>query len=139
MAFSAGIKVAPRAVMARNVSQTKFDLLGTKFMISVQDMKRAIAFYTTVFPLDVSFHSSHWSELKYQSSIIALHGGGSAEFRNTGLSFTVDDIHSACVAVVRGGGLVRSGPEDRGDEGIILAHLTDTEGNGFMISQDKSR
>ena len=123
--------------MAQNPSQTKFNLLGTKFMIPVQDMERAIAFYTTVFSLDVSFHSSHWSELKYQSSIIALHGGGSAQFRNTGLSFTVDNIQGACDAVVHAGGLVRSGPEDRGDEGIILAHLTDTEGNGFMISQDK--
>jgi len=123
--------------MAPKTSPTKFSLLGTKFMVSVQDMERAIAFYTNVFSLDVSFHSSHWSELKYQSSIIALHGGGSTEFRNTGLSFTVDDIQGACDAVVRAGGLVRSGPEDRGDEGIILAHLTDTEGNGFMISQGK--
>ena len=123
--------------MARNPSQTKFNLVGTKFMISVQDMERAIAFYISVFPLDVAFHSPHWSELKYESSIIALHGGGSAEFRSTGLSFTVDDVQGACDAVVRGGGLVNSGPEDRGDEGIILAHLTDTEGNGFMISQDK--
>jgi len=123
--------------MAPNSAHTKFNLLGTKFIISVHDMELAITFYTSVFSLDVSFHSSHWSEVKYQSSIIALHGGGSGEFRNTGLSFTVDNIQGACDAVMCAGGLVRSGPEDRGDEGIILAHLTDTEGNGFMISQDK--
>ena len=40
--------------------------------------------------------------------------------------------------VVEHGGSVRSLPEDRGEEGIILAELTDTEGNGFMMSQDKS-
>ena len=70
---------------------------------------------------------------------MALHGGGSGEFRATGLSFTVRGINAACAAVVRGGGTVRSDPEDRGDEGIYLADLTDPEGNAFMMSQDKQR
>ena len=36
-----------------------------------------------------------------------------------------------------GGGTVRSGPEDRGDEAIFLAELTDREENGFMMSQPR--
>ena len=112
-------------------------LLGTKFLISAQDMERAVSFYRDVIGLDVRVQSPWWSELAYGTSIIALHGGGSGEFRATGLSFTVRDINAACAAVVRGGGIVRSNPEDRGDEGIYLADLTDPEGNGFMMSQDK--
>ena len=75
--------------------------------------------------------------MTYGTATIALHGGGTGEFNPTGLSFTVDDIDSACKAVVAGGGSIRSGPEDRGEEGIYLAEVTDPEGNGFMMSQDK--
>ncbi|MCE2392247.1 MAG: glyoxalase [Proteobacteria bacterium] len=112
-------------------------MLGTKFLISAQDMDRAVAFYRDVIGLDVNVSSPWWSELRLGSAIVALHGGGTGEFAETGLSFTVRDIQVACEAVVRGGGRLRSGPEDRGEEGIHLAELTDTEGNGFMLSQDK--
>ena len=112
-------------------------LIGTKFLISAQDMDRAVRFYRDVIGLEVKEQSPWWSELAVGSAIVALHGGGNGDYRETGLSFTVTDIASACDAVVRGGGRIRSGPEDRGDEGIHLAHLTDPEGNGFMMSQDK--
>ena len=112
-------------------------LCGTKFLISAQDMDRAIQFYRDTIGLDVTVFSPYWSELSFGTAVVALHGGGTGEFKETGLSFTVDDINHACAAVIAGGGSVRSGPEDRGDEGIYLAHLTDTEGNGIMMSQDK--
>ncbi|MCY4128669.1 MAG: hypothetical protein OXG15_05430 [Gammaproteobacteria bacterium] len=112
-------------------------LCGTKFLISAQDMDRAIIFYRDTIGLEVKVSSPYWSELSFGSAVVALHGGGTGEFRATGLSFTVNDIDHACEAVIAGGGSVRSGPEDRGDEGIYLADLTDTEGNGFMMSQDK--
>lgn len=112
-------------------------LLGTKFLISAQDMERAVEFYRDVIGLEVQKQSPWWSELTLGTAVVALHGGGTGDFRATGLSFTVEDVSSACEAVVRGGGSVRSGPEDRGDEGIYLAELTDPEGNGFMMSQDK--
>lgn len=115
----------------------RFRLYGTKFLISAQDMDRAVAFYRDVIGLDVKAASPGWSELSFGTSIVALHGGGTGRFRRTGLSFTVDDIEGACDEVVLGGGSVRSGPEDRGEEGIFLAELTDTEGNGFMMSQEK--
>ena len=116
----------------------QFSLVGTKFMLSAQDMDRAVAFYRDVIGLKLRESSPWWSELAYGTAIIALHGGGSGEFRRTGLSFTVDDIEAACDAVAQGGGGIRSGPEDRGDEGIYLAELTDPEGNGFMMSQNKA-
>ena len=124
--------------MSQDSTRTgQFGLVGTKFMLSAQDMDRAVAFYRDVIGLDLTLSSPWWSELNFGTAIIALHGGGSGEFRRTGLSFTVEDIDAACEAVTQGGGRVRSGPEDRGDEGIYLAELTDPEGNGFMMSQNK--
>ena len=111
--------------------------MGTKYLISAQDMTRAIHFYTHVFGLEVAIKSPSWSELRHGTATVALHGGGKPGFRRTGLSFTVDDIDAACTLVERYGGRRRSGPDDRGDEGIFLAEVTDTEGNGIMISQDK--
>lgn len=116
---------------------SEFKLLGTKFLLSAQDMDRAVTFYRDVIGLDLRSSTQGWSELRFGTATIALHGGGFGEFHPTGLSFTVDDIEAACEAVVLGGGQVRSGPEDRGDEGIFLAELTDPEGNGFMMSFNK--
>lgn len=116
---------------------SEFNLLGTKFLLAAEDMDRAITFYRDVIGLDLNSSSQWWSELSYGTATIALHGGGSGEFLATGLSFTVDDIEAACEAVVLGGGQVRSEPEDRGDEGIVLAELIDSEGNGFMMSFNK--
>ena len=115
----------------------QFRLCGTKFLISAEDMDRAVKFYRDTIGLEIKSTSPWWSELTFGTATVALHGGGTGEFRPTGLSFTVDDIEQACTAVVTGGGNLRSGPEDRGEEGIYLAELTDPEGNGFMMSQEK--
>ena len=114
------------------------DLCGVKYLISAEQMDRAIAFYRDTIGLQVQTQSPFWSELSFGNATVALHGGGDGTFRETGLSFTVGDISAACAAVIEGGGSVRSGPEDRGDEGIYLAMLTDTENNGFMMSQEKT-
>ena len=121
-----------------NDSKRQLGLCGTKFLISVQCMDRAIAFYRDVIGLEVETSSPYWSELTFGTATVALHGGGDGSFEETGLSFTVEDIYTACEVVVEGGGSIRSQPEDRGEEGIYLAMLTDTENNGFMISQMKN-
>ena len=65
--------------------------------------------------------------------MIALHGGGgSSSVAQLGLRVT--DVDAACADIVAAGGAVRSGPEDRTDEGIRLADVIDTEGNAFMVS-----
>ena len=112
-------------------------LLGTKYLISVANMDRAVEFYRHVIGLDVQVFSPYWSELTHGTATVALHGGGDGSFAETGLSFTVKDISEACREIIKGGGSVRSEPEDRGDEGIYLAMVTDTEDNGIMISQVK--
>ena len=120
-----------------NITEKNWRLLGTKFLISAQNMDRAVTFYRDVLGLEVKVNSPGWSELSFGTAVIALHGGGTGQFAPTGLSFTVENIENACDAVVQGGGSVREAPEDRGDEGIILAGLVDSEGNGFMMSEDK--
>ncbi len=120
-----------------NHNKGRVGLLGTKFLISATNMDRAVEFYRDVIGLDVHVFSPYWSELTHGTATVALHGGGDGSFAETGLSFTVKDIFEACRAIITGGGSVRSEPEDRGDEGIYLAFVTDTENNGIMISQVK--
>ena len=67
------------------------------------------------------------------STVIALHGGGAAS-SVAQLGLRVADVDAACADIVAAGGAVRSGPEDRPDEGIRLADVFDTEGNAFMVS-----
>ena len=105
------------------------------YMLRAQDMERAIAFYGEVIGLNVRTQSPEWSELTFGDAVVALHGGGTREYKETGLSIQVSDIQQACEEVVSGGGQLRSGPTDRPGEPIKLAHLSDTEGNGFTFIQ----
>ena len=106
-----------------------------RYIMMVKDMERAVNFYRDVLALQVKYRSEQWTELTFGNAVIALHGGGTEELSETGLSFQVGDIVSACAEVTAGGGRVISGPADRSGEPIKLANLCDTEGNGFSISQ----
>ena len=106
------------------------------FMLMAQDMDRAVAFYRDVVGLDVRSASPRWTELTHGDATVALHGGGDGAFHETGLSFLVTDLDTACQEVEKGGGRVLKAPEDRPGEPIRLAHLADTEGNGFTMSQN---
>lgn len=108
---------------------------GVIFMLMVQNMDRAVAFYRDVVGLDPRSASPMWTELTRGDATVALHGGGDGEFHDTGLSFQVGDVDGACREVTQGGGRLLKGPEDRPGEPIRLAHLADTEGNGFTMSQ----
>ena len=112
-------------------------LTGIKYMLVAADMDRAIGFYRDAFGLTPGYTSPDWSELSWGDTIIALHGGGTNERNITGLSFRVDDIREAVDVAVGAGATLVSGPTDQGDEGILLADLIDSEGNTFMLSQDK--
>lgn len=116
--------------------EVKRMIRSIKFLLDAQDMERAVGFYRDALGLAVKVQSDGWSELAHGDAIVALHGGGSGAYHETGLSFTVDDIEAACREVTRHGGRMRSGPSDRPGEPIRLAEVTDPEGNGFMLSQD---
>lgn len=105
------------------------------FVMMVQDMDRAIVFYRDVIGLPLKLHVGGWAELGSEEAVVALHAGGNGEFTDTGLSFKVADVAAACEEVAAAGGRIRQAPENRSGEGITLARLVDTEGNGFTISQ----
>ena len=83
---------------------------SAKFMIMVTDMNRAIHFYHDGLGLDVSYRSSHWTELSVDGATIALHTGGDGKRKETGLSLEVDDIYEATDIVRRAQGTVINEP-----------------------------
>ena len=106
------------------------------FMLMAQDMDRALGFYRDVIGLRVNFQSPDWTEMARGDAVVALHSGGTGDSRKPGLGFTVSDIDTACQEVREGGGKVLGEPSERPGEPIKLAHLADTEGNGFEFAQD---
>ena len=108
----------------------------TYFMLMVDDMDRATAFYRDVFGLAVGFMSPEWSELTFGDATVALHGGrAGSDQRPTGLGFEVDDIDAACSAAASAGGTVAMPPTDRPDERIRRADVVDPEGNVVGVAQ----
>ena len=105
------------------------------YMLMVEDMDRAVAFYRDVVGLEVRSTSSRWSELAYGDATVALHGGGTGARNKTGLGFTVSDIDAACREAADGSATVLRAPEERPGEPIKLAGLVDTEGNEISFTQ----
>lgn len=108
---------------------------SVKYMLAVQDMERALAFYRDTFEFDVKESSPRWSELAWGDAIIALHAGGDGSDQDTELAIEVDDIEAAVEAARSAGGRILVEPRERPGEGIKLADLRDTEGNYFTMSQ----
>ena len=119
------------------LSGEKMNIESIKYMLMVQDMDRALSFYTGVIGLEVGYQSDFWSELRLGDAIVALHGGGSADTEETGLIFQVDNIEAAVREIENGGGRVVSRPSDPPGEPIRLARVVDPEGNAFSLDQRK--
>ena len=111
------------------------DVQKVYFMVMVQDTDRAVAFYNEVMGLELKLHSRTSSELGNDHAVVALHAGDNGEYRITGLDFTVADLAAACEDVSAGCGRIINPPEERTGEGIILARVADSEGNGFSLTQ----
>jgi predicted enzyme related to lactoylglutathione lyase len=119
----------------RDEEGAMFRVTGVKYILMVEDMNRAVEFYSKTFGLSIGYQSPDWSELTWDDAVVALHSGGSGQRVDTGLSFQVDDIDAAVAAVTAAGGTVVRKPHAPEGEGILLADLVDPEGNGFMLSQ----
>jgi predicted enzyme related to lactoylglutathione lyase len=111
----------------------------TYFMLMAADVRRGASFYKKAFGLEPGYESPEWTELRQNGTTVALHGGGGATERDTGLGFYVDDIDAACAAVASAGGKIAKQPQERPGEGIKLATAVDTEGNRFSIAQESRR
>lgn len=110
-------------------------LESVKYMLMVSDMERAVKFYTDVVGLEVSLNTPNWSELKFGSTIVALHGGAESKPKSTGLSLQFSDVRKVYQHAIEHGGKSIQAPEQPDDEPIILARLADPEGNEIMFTQ----
>jgi predicted enzyme related to lactoylglutathione lyase len=106
------------------------------FMVPVQKMERAVAFYRDVLGLTVRFTSPDWTELHWQDATIALHLGGDQDRRESWLGFEVADLDGALAAIVAGGGTVG---DERTEGGVRLVTTIDTEGNSLTMGQRPAR
>lgn len=106
----------------------------TYFMLMVQDMDRAVAFYRALGlqPRDIN---PYWTELGAGGVTVALHGGGDGRPTRTGLGFEVEDAHAAAATIRGAGGTILREPEAREGEPILLCEAQDPEGNGFSVAQ----
>jgi len=116
-------------------SSARAGVEAVKYMLLVEDMPRAVAFYRDVIGLETKLESANWSELNFGDAIVTLHGGGRGAHNKTGLSFQVADLNAGCQAVAAAGGSIVRVPEARPGEPIKLAHLRDPEGNEFMMTE----
>lgn len=105
------------------------------YLLMVNDMDRAVDFYTGTIGFSKRSVSPYWSELMFGDFTLALHHGGTTETVKTGLSFTVGDIDAACAEVAAAGGKVVKEPYTGDVPGLRLAAVSDGEGNVLEFGQ----
>ena len=110
-------------------------LLVVKTLLMVQDMDRAVKFYTETFALEAKVVSEYWSELAFGNAIVALHGGHDGSENRVSLSFQVDDLTLAMARLIELGAKEVVAPHQREGEPILYAEIADPEGNIVMVTQ----
>jgi predicted enzyme related to lactoylglutathione lyase len=106
----------------------------TFFSVDVRDMERATAFYVGALGAVVVFASPGWSSLRIAGVRLGLALAPEHTGARVGLHFAVDDLAAARSDVERAGGRVVA-PSVEVAPGVLLADVTDTEGNGFALTQ----
>ncbi len=106
-----------------------------RYVLMVQDMDRAAAFYTEAMGFELACSSPDWSEVHRGDVIIGLHAGGDGSQCQSGLSFQYEDVAAAFTQLLSQGATAVCHPEQREGEPIIFASLEDTEGNVLMMTQ----
>jgi predicted enzyme related to lactoylglutathione lyase len=110
------------------------DITKAYFMLYVEDMDRAVAFYRDAVGLTERFSSPEWSELSWGDAVVALHGGRTdATQRPVGLGFEVASLADAVRDLSAAGAMLVTPPMDRPGEPIRLAEMADTEGNVLSL------
>lgn len=106
-----------------------------KYVLWVQNMDRAVAFYRDTMGLEEGFASPDWSELRFGGAIIGLHSGGDGSRKQTRLSIQCEDVTPAFAAAIEAGAQAVQSPARREGEPIILSTIADPEGNVIMLTQ----
>ncbi len=106
-----------------------------KYVLWVEQMSRAVAFYRDTLGLTVLMESDGWSEVGRGDVILGLHAGGTGADCRTGLSVQVEDLSRALPEITAGGGRLVSGPSANDDEPVRICEVRDPEGNIFMMTE----
>lgn len=115
----------------------EFNVAETFLSLSVADMDRAATFYSKSLGAATTWASPRWSSLKVAGVRIGLfanpgYGGG-----RVGLHFAVTDLDAACASIERAGGRIVA-PVSQVAPGVLVAEVSDTEGNIFSLQQASS-
>jgi len=102
------------------------------FSVNVGDMQRAVTFYMNALGATVDFASPTWSSLVLAGIRVSLQLG-EHDPAPIGVHLIVDDIAIACGVVVRAGGQIE--PAIESVHGVVIAEVSDTEGNTFTLRQ----
>jgi uncharacterized glyoxalase superfamily protein PhnB len=106
----------------------------TFFSVKVNDMQRATSFYVDALGADVLFASPRWSSLRVAGVRLGLFLNPEHTEARIGLHFVVSDLEAARGRVLRAGGRIVT-PSSEVAPGVVVADVTDTEGNGFALRQ----
>jgi predicted enzyme related to lactoylglutathione lyase len=104
------------------------------FSVEVDDMQRATAFYVDALGATVAFASPAWSSLRIAGVRVGLFLHPAHATGRVGLHFAVSDLAAARAQVERAGGRVVAASLEAAP-GVVLAEVTDTERNTFMLRQ----
>jgi predicted enzyme related to lactoylglutathione lyase len=106
----------------------------TFFSVGVRDMERATRFYVDALGASVAFQSPAWSSLRIAGVRLGLFLHPEHLDGTIGLHFVVSDLLEARSAVERAGGQTVTASTEVAP-GIVVADVTDTEGNTFTLRQ----
>ena len=109
------------------------DIEQVMCILIVEDMDRMADFYENAIGFGQRVRSPLWSEPTFGDFTLALHIGTKGDGKQTGLSFTVDDLDEACKVVEQGGGRVLTAPADGDIPNLRLAVVADPEGNPLEL------
>jgi predicted enzyme related to lactoylglutathione lyase len=106
-----------------------------KYILWVNKIDRAIAFYRDALGFRVGLRRDDWCELHHEGSLVGLHAGGNEGRTKTGLCIQVPKIELACKTITSSGGRILEQPHPLDSKDMSYALATDTEGNELMITQ----
>jgi len=106
----------------------------TFFSIEVRDMRRATAFYVNALGAIVAFESAGWSSLRIAGVRLGLALVPEHSPTKIGVHFAVHDLAVACTDIESAGGHV-VGRRIEVAPGVVIADVTDTDGNTFTLTQ----
>src|SRR5262249_27665034 len=123
---------AIRFLSAIQVESLAMAVTETFFAVAVKNMQRATAFYADALGATARFASPRWSSLRIAGVRVGLFLNPEHTEDKIGLHFVVTDLAAARADVERAGGRIVT-PSLEVAPGVIVADVTDTEGNTFTL------